>query len=455
MREILIRAAVLLAATPGAFAAQVSDRSSDPGQALLDSLVAHAFVTNPRIQAARERINAARARSASAGLLPDPMLSLGVQNLPVSRDRSGTEAGRSLPEPMTMKMVGLAQTLPFPGKRGLERDAARREVESFEAGLIATQRDIVREVRAAYYELAFLDRSLEIIELHERLLGQLVRTTESRYAVGAGGQAETLKVRVEAARFAEDAVAIVESRSATLARLNALLDRASDAAIDDPRLPARIVRAAGDTSANRIRFTSAALGARAADSPLPSLAELQQAAEQNNADLSAHEAMIRAQAARLELAQRQHLPDFDVSVAYGQRNQRPDMVTAMVSVAVPWQKGRKQDSFVREASAVLAALHGEHRERVNELRARVAGLYTDVERARAQLALFVKAILPQGNATLISATAGLRVGRADFVTVLESQAMLHDYEIAYFRALTDFATSIAELEEVVGKEILP
>jgi outer membrane protein TolC len=455
MLKIVIYAAVFFTAAPSLLHAQRTDSAADPGRELLDSLVAHALAANPRILAAQERINAARARRGSAGLLPDPMLSIGVQNLPLSRDRTDGEADRGLPDMMTMRMVGLAQVLPFPGKRSLERNVVRYEVESLEVALVAVQRDVVREVRATYYEMAFLDRSLEILERHERLLGQLIRTTESRYAVGVGGQSEVLKARVEAARLAEDAVAIAESRGAALARLNALLDRASDAPTDDPRLPLRIVRAAGDTSANRVRFTSTVLGARAADSPLPSLIELQDAAELNNSELSAHEAMIRAQAARLELARKQHLPDFDLSVLYGQRNQRPDMVTAMVSIAVPWQKGRKQDSFVREAEAELAALHAEHREEVNQLRARVTGLYTDLERARAQLALFVKAILPQGSAMLTSASANFQVGRADFRTVLENQATLYGYEIAYHRDLTDFATNLAELEAVVGKEILP
>jgi outer membrane protein TolC len=356
---------------------------------------------------------------------------------------------------MTMKMVGLGQTFPFPGKRRLERAVVRHEVESLDAELVAMQREIVRDVRTTYYELAFFNRALEVLERHERLLGQLIRTTESRYAVGAGGQSEILKARTEASRLAEDAVAILESRGAALARLNALLDRPSASPIQAPRIPARIVRAAGDTSATRIRFTSTALGARAADSPLPALLELQDAAESSNPELRAHEAMIRAQAARLELARKQHLPDFDFSLQYGQRDRRPDMITAMVSIPVPWQKGRRQDSFVQEADAELAALHADHRDKVNQLRARVAGLYAEVERSRAQLALLAKAILPHGNATLTSATASFQVGRTDFVTVLETQATLYDYELTYFRDINDFATGIAELEAIVGKEILP
>lgn len=67
----------------------------------------------------------------------------------------------------------------------------------------------------------------------------------------------------------------------------------------------------------------------------------------------------------------------------------------------------------------------------------------------------MKAILPQGRAALTSATAGYQVGRADFLTLLDSQATLFSYELTYFRVLSDFAKTLAELERVVGEEVLP
>jgi outer membrane protein TolC len=460
MGAALLVAAVLLGFTADVARAQQQGPGSMAGAASLDSLVARALEANPRIRAARDRVDAARARRGPAGLLPDPMLAVGIQNLPLGRDQTGTAtdvasmARRDLPDMMTMRMVAIGQTIPFPGKLGLRQRAAGHQVTSAEAMLTATQREIERAVKEVYYELAFLDRSFEILERNQQVLVNLIRTTESRYTVGVGAQTDVLKARVEAARLAEEAVALEEERGAALARLNALLDRASDMPIDLPRVPERIARAAVADSATRVRFTSAMLGARAADSPVPPLAALQDAAVTNNPELLAHEATIRAQAARVELARKEHLPDFDVSLSYGQRNQRPDMITAMISVPIQWRKGRKQDQYVTEATAELSALEAEHQDRVNALRARVAELHADLERARAQLALFVKAILPQASTLLSSATASFQVGRVDFLTVLDNQSTLYSYETGYFRALSDFATKLAALEAVIGKEML-
>jgi len=83
----------------------------------LAQLVAEALQNNPEIQAARKEREAASQRVAPAGSLDDPMLEAGVINLP-------TDSLRFDREDMTMKMIGLSQRFPYPGKRGLRQDVA-------------------------------------------------------------------------------------------------------------------------------------------------------------------------------------------------------------------------------------------------------------------------------------------------------------------------------------------
>ena len=66
----------------------------------------------------------------------------------------------------------------------------------------------------------------------------------------------------------------------------------------------------------------------------------------------------------------------------------------------------------------------------------------------------MKAILPQARASLSAATANYQVGKAEFLGVLDDQATVFTYEIDYYRALSDFATNLAELERLAGREIL-
>jgi outer membrane protein TolC len=426
----------------------------------LDSLVARAVSASPSLRAATARVEAARARVSPASALPDPTLMAGIVNQPLGRMTStsspqGTSAGASGPDPMTMRMIGVGQTLPYPGKLTLRRRAAEREVEVNQASLDATRRQIVRDVKSSYYELAFIDEALGIVTRHRDVLASLITVTEARYGVGMAGQQDVLKARVDATRLAETASVLNEQRRAAVAQLDALLDQPSETEMPAASIPEPISRAAVASSPEEIRFTSAVLGSRAAGSPLRPLAELQDAATRQSPDIREHEAMIAAQAARVELARKGYLPDIDLSLQYGQRGGGlPDMVSATVSVPIPIFKGRKQDQGVAEATAELAALEAEHHAKTTAVRAEVARLVSDVERERTHLALAVKAILPQSRAALASASASYPVGKVEFLSVLENQATVFNYETDYYRALSDFAKNVAELERIVGEEVL-
>jgi len=385
------------------------------------------------------------------------MLMAGIENLPLGamNEPSMGSAGPSVPgEPMTMKMIGVSQTVPYPGKLGLRRRAAEREVDAARASADASGLAIARDVRTAFFELAYIDRALVIVERNRTVLGDVIQVTEAHYASGTGGQQDVLKARVEAARLGETASSLLEERRATSAELNATLNRDDTTSISFAAVPDRIARAAIAADPNRVRFAAQTLGARALDSPFPLLAELQDLAVRQNPTLRESEANIAAQAARVELARKASQPDFDVSLRYGQRNQRPDMITAEVSIPLPIHKRARQDQELEAARAELSAMESDRRARINSVRSQVARLVSQLERGRTQLAIYTKAILPQGGAAATAALASYQSGKADLLTALDNQNTLFTYEIEYYRSLSDFAKNLAELERIVGSEIL-
>jgi outer membrane protein TolC len=216
-----------------------------------------------------------------------------------------------------------------------------------------------------------------------------------------------------------------------------------------------VIRLVIPDSAATVRFQSAELGARAADSPLPPLDSLQALAIAHSPMLAAHEARMAAQVTRVALARKASLPDFDVNVQYGQRDGLPDMISALVAVPIPLQRGRKQGRMVAEAEAERAAEIAEHHAMVNQLQEQVATLHGELERHRTRLALYVTSILPVSRGALSAATSGFQVGRTTFPSLLDAQATLFNVESEYHRALAEFATSLAMLEATVGTEILP
>ena len=417
------------------------------GDSVLDGLIHAALERNSTLRAASHRGAAARARIAPAGTRPDPNLMAGIITIPVAKP-SLTD------DNFTMLMVGLEQSFPYPGKQALRSKVATLDASAVDAMTATARLATVRRVKEAWYEIAYLDHALEIAERTRAVLADVVRVAESHYGTGTGLQQDVLKARVEAARLAETASTLSEARVTAVAQLNAVLERASDTPIQRASIPSRLAHAAVAADASDIRFAAQTLGARASGSPLPPVSTLQSMALVHSPALQEHEARIAAQAARVELARKDSKPDFDVTVQYNHRVAYPDLLTAQVSIPLRLQKSAKQDEAIVEQSAELAALEAEHRAAVHALDARVASLASDIERSRTQLALYVKAILPQGHAAVTSALTTYRSGRADLLTLLDLQGSVFSSETAYFRALADFAKAVAELEETVGGEVI-
>ena len=354
----------------------------------------------------------------------------------------------------TMNMLRVTQTFPYPGKLSLATRAAEEDEAAARSALAQQRLDVQRDVRNAYYELAFVQRARVIVQRNAEVLGSLVRITEAQYAVGNSAQTDVLRARVEVARLGDEAASLSAQEGTALARLNAVLNRPSATSVGTAVIPQEIARLAVADSGSHVHFSSTALGAAASDSPLLPMDSLVALAIVHSPMLRAHEARIAAQERRLELARKAHLPDFDISLEYDERPQFRDYVSFYVSIPLRLQKRRKQDQQVVGAGAELSALEAEHAVEINSIRQEVATRVSDVERERTQLALSLKAVLPQARATFASATASYQVGRVDFSSLVDAQAAVFNYETAYWRSLTDFAKAIAELQRTVGAKVL-
>lgn len=416
----------------------------------IDSLVHHAIEVNPAIRAAAARVDAASQRVAPAGTWPDPMLMLGAMNVPLRRQ---APANAMPPDAMQMTVAGLGQTVPYPGKLALARRAAEARVREAEAELLVTRRETVAGVRAAYFDVAFARRALQVVERNVDAIGALVMASETRYGAGAGGQVDVLNSRLEALRLAETAAELHERSRAAVARLNALLEQPGETPVAADFPPA-VTKLAAPQSPADARFVSPALGARATDSPLKSLEELRRAASESSPLLLRHNASVEALRAEAALARREYLPDVSLSLEYGWRQEQPDVVSARIGVPLPLFRRQKQSALAGAATSEVAAAEAELDVARHALFARIAGLHARLEQQRTVLALQVGAVIPQAQATLQAAIAGYQTGRTPLFEVLNHQATLFQYELLYYRALADFAAELAELENVVGAEVL-
>ena len=129
-------AVVSVAVDPG------GDRAAAPA---LGTLIGEALQNNPELRAAAKETEAAGERVRPAGALDDPMLEAGLLNVPV-------QSWRLNREDMTMKMLGLSQKLPYPGKRALREQVAEKDAESVGYGLRETTNRVARVFTKLYID---------------------------------------------------------------------------------------------------------------------------------------------------------------------------------------------------------------------------------------------------------------------------------------------------------------
>jgi outer membrane protein TolC len=185
---------------------------------------------NPMLQAARLSADAASARVSQAGALPDPQLQFSLDNRPVN--------GFGTMDPMTMNVVQLTQTVPWPGKLGLGQERVRRLAEASRLDAGEAELNLIARVKAAYYRLAYMDRALAVMSQTRELLRGFHQVSAAMYGVGTGLQQDVLQAQVAVARMTEDIALMTQDRVATAARFNALLGRDAAAPVGALELPA-------------------------------------------------------------------------------------------------------------------------------------------------------------------------------------------------------------------------
>jgi outer membrane protein, heavy metal efflux system len=387
----------------------------------LDQLIEAALEANPDIQAARQRAIAARQQVPQAGALDDPMIGFGLLNVPDNFDLDA--------EDMTTKEISLSQRVPFFGKRQLRREAAAKQADSAFSEIEDTSNQVIRNVKAVYYDLSHIHRAIEVTRRNKSILEDFSRLAQTRYSVGEGIQEDVIRVQVEISRMLDELLMLDQRRRSLEAQMNALLNRASAEPLG---APAEVI------------FRPYALD----------IAQLQQKALDTSPMLNALQNEVAADEKMFSLANRERFPDFNFRLSYGQRDNRPEMYSAMVEMNLPVFAKSKQNRRVDQAAAELAARQARYATARNELLYMIADMGSMAERLERQIELYRTGIIPQTTLQIQSAMSAYRVNRADFMTLLDSRMRLYRFELDYHQSITDYAKSIASLEAALGAPLL-
>lgn len=420
LRTYLSAMVVIAACATGAMAADAP--------AELAALVEEGLANNPELHAGQARWDMLREKAAQAGTLDDPMVMFRIQNALVNDPFAFDK------DPMTGKVVGISQQIPFAGKRALARQAADQEAEAGRWQYEERRIELTRMIKENYYRIFYVDQSLPIVARNIQVLDDLMRFTETMYGVGKALQQDVLKAQVERSKMEDVQISLQQQRRSLAAALNSLLYRPAE----------RALPAVQDVTIVPLAASSEKLAALA---------------EERRPLLKSLAAQVEKGKSGQALAQKEYYPDFNVAFEYMQRDpvmEEPgdDMYSLGVTINLPVQRQRRH-AMVAEAMAATRMAAAELDMLRNTIRQSIVDGLARLERSQRMAELYQTAIIPQATGALDAAMAAYRVGKADFMNVLDSRMALFNYERQYYEAVAEYQMQLSQLEGVVGVALPP
>lgn len=393
----------------------------------LSSLLDEALQNNPTLKALQQARKSAQLAVKPAGVLPDPMLELGIMSVPI-------DTFSLTQEEMTQKVLSLKQEIPFPTKLKTAQKIAELEAQSASAQVRIFEEQLKFSVKEKFYKLANLEEALRITRANIETLTNLSKTVGSLYAVGKSAQWDVFSAQVETTKLRQMSLQLAQEITSLKAELCALLGREN-------------FEIAGETELEWTPIFNI------------ELEKLNKTALENNPELEYMTIMLKRAQEMAQLADKWKLPDFSVTITYGQRGavqmngsseNFPDFLSAMVGVSVPLYARRKQIplslSAQAQANAVKSALEKEKLRILSEIKS----LAEKIKLADKTEELYRTGIIPQAKSTLQSALSSYQVGKVDFMSLLRSQLDLMNIELEYFSVRIEREITIAELEMLMG-----
>jgi outer membrane protein, heavy metal efflux system len=391
----------------------------------LESLVGKLLQANPELQAARKRYEAALARPAQEGALPDPRITAGW----VSNGWPYPVAGLG-GDPTSNIGIQFAQEVPFPGKRALRNGIAQKEADSLAQSVRALEAKLIAQLKERYYDLLFNYEAVDLIRQNQELLHQMAKVAEARYSAGKGMQQDIIKAGIEVSILDNRLIALERKRLSIKAEINVLLDRPPDASLGRP--------------------------AAIADLPiLEPLESLRTRGLESSPLLQGQKSIIDGRQLNVQSAHKAYYPDFDLMTGYYNQGAMKPMWEFKVQFNIPLFYGKKQRSGLEEAGANLAEAQRMYRSGQQSLLFNLKDRHLAAEAAMKLMELYSKQVVPQSELALRSSLASYEGGAIDFLTVLSNFTTIREYQMNYFEQRSEYLKALSGLEELTGVPAWP
>ena len=396
----------------------------------LGDVIREVLAHNDQISAARFMEKSAKAKIGQSGAWDDPMLMVGVINLPTTFNFKE--------DAMTMEMVGISQNIPYAGYKGLLNKAARSEAEVAAEDTKATIVDLASAAGYAYINLYYRNLNLESMKTQRALMQDIVSAATARLRTDRGSQADVVLAQADLWRLESEILSSEKEAEAAQNNLLSLMGRESGTSLPSLSEP-------------NLAFNSPSADdwISKAKQTYPPLQKMRRQAEGYNFNASA--------------AQRMRWPMMGLSASYGIRQDAPasgdpmspgitkrdNMFSFQLNLSLPIFSGRAQGKMARSMDYMKQGTILEASQMEREISAKLRTLYRQSQRLTQSLTLYRDRIIPADRDAYQSAYAGYISSRMPFTNLLNYAVNIYRDQITANNVAYQLAQTYIDVEKYI------
>ena len=395
-------------------AALLLGTASQAQELQLASLIDEALKNNPDIRASHAKIEAAKYRIPQVKSLPDPTVSVGYQNVGLSRYSYGDYSE-------SQWMFTASQMFPTAGKRALRGELAERDMENLQAMDEALRLKTISRVKELYYDLFLSYKSLDVLQEKRALLAKIEDVSMARYSSGKAQQQEVVMAQTEKYMLFEKEEMFKQKILSTEAMLRSVLGRESKTQLGRPVEPSR-------TEFN------------------PDMDAVLKKAQEKSPEIKSRERMVEAAKTKLAMARKDYIPDVTIGAGVFPRGGEFQEIWGLsATFNLPVYSSTKQGPGVQEAGASLTQARHELESVNYMIAAAIRDNYAMLTATDKLMDLYKNGLSPKTYQDFELALSGYGTGRIEAIVVITRLKTLLDYDLLYWGQFVEREKAIARL----------
>ena len=362
-----------------------------------------------------QAIAASRDMAVAAGQLPDPVLSAGIDNLPVS----GTSQWNLTSDFMTMRRIGLMQEITGADKRRLRSERVDRAADKLLAEKAGIAARLERDTAIAWLDRYYAEEMSRLVTEQTAQARLEIQATQGAYRAGRASQSDIIA--------AQSALTMEEDRASDITRRlrNAhtmLLRWVGNAAAQAPL--------AGIPGIDSLRFDTNAL-----DTLLLQHPQMLALGEQ-----------IAIAETEAKLAQANKNADWSIGVTLQQRGPAySNMISVGISIPFQWDQPHRQDREISSKLAIAGQARAERDDALQTFIAQIRSVLNEWESNRERIIRFNHELIPLAKERTQAVMSSYRGGKASQIELLAARRNEIETQLQSLQLQADTARLWAQL----------